>query len=132
MPIYEYKCDKCGHLFEVLQTKNKQSEKCEKCGAKAPKLPASRVGFVFKGSGFYVNDYKKSGSSSGSTGKTEDRGQKSEGGGSDAQKSGSGSQKSEAVKTAKAEDRSQGSEGGKKAGGTEARKKPRAEDGKGS
>ena len=129
MPIYEYKCDKCGHLFEVLQTKNKQSEKCEKCGAKAPKLPASRVGFVFKGSGFYVNDYKKSGSSSGSTGKTEDRGQKSEGG-ADAQKG--GSQKSEAVKTAKAEDRSQGSEGGKKAGGTEARKKPRAEDGKGS
>jgi putative FmdB family regulatory protein len=59
MPIFEYKCGKCGSVFEVLQTKSKAAEKCEKCGAKARKLPASRVGFVFKGSGFYVNDYSK-------------------------------------------------------------------------
>ncbi|GEM_PF-150139 len=71
MPIYDYKCSKCGHVFEVLQTKNINMEKCEKCGSKAKKLPAMRVGFVFKGSGFYVNDYGK---------KTDGTGKKNTGG----------------------------------------------------
>ena len=62
MPIYDYKCSKCGHVFEILQNKVIDIEKCEKCGAKAKRVAANRVGFVFKGSGFYVNDYKKSGS----------------------------------------------------------------------
>ncbi|OGF50977.1 MAG: hypothetical protein A2231_06370 [Candidatus Firestonebacteria bacterium RIFOXYA2_FULL_40_8] len=103
MPIYEYKCAKCGNLFEVLQNKNIKSEKCEKCGTKALRVPASRVGFVFKGSGFYVNDYGK---------KTETRGQKSEGGGT-------GKTEDQGQKTVAGAGKT---EGGKKDGGTEARK----------
>lgn len=59
MPIYEYKCGKCGKVFEVLQKTNKRTEKCIHCRGTAKKLVSSRVGLVFKGSGFYINDYKK-------------------------------------------------------------------------
>lgn len=58
MPIYEYKCDKCTKVFEVLQKSNKQAEKCPKCGRPAKKMVSSRVGLMFKGSGFYETDYK--------------------------------------------------------------------------
>ena len=62
MPIYEYKCGKCNNVFEVLQKSNKQTEKCPKCKNPAKKMVSSRVGFQFKGAGFYSNDYKKSSS----------------------------------------------------------------------
>jgi len=58
MPIYEYKCKKCGNIFEVLQSTNKIKEICPKCKGEAKKLMSSKVGFVFKGSGFYITDYK--------------------------------------------------------------------------
>ena len=57
MPIYEYDCSKCGNTFEVLQDKNVTKEKCPSCGG-VSKKKMSVAGFVFKGSGFYVNDYK--------------------------------------------------------------------------
>ncbi|MEI7903826.1 MAG: zinc ribbon domain-containing protein [Candidatus Firestonebacteria bacterium] len=57
MPLYEYECNKCLNTFEVLQRKNVIKEKCPSCGGVSRKK-MSAAGFVFKGSGFYVNDYK--------------------------------------------------------------------------
>jgi len=61
MPTYEYECPGCGHAFEASQKITDQPlTKCPKCGKKIKKLISSGAGFIFKGSGFYANDYKKS------------------------------------------------------------------------
>jgi putative FmdB family regulatory protein len=68
MPTYDYECMECKHRFEMFQSmKDDPIEKCIKCGGKVKKLIGAGAGIIFKGSGFYVNDYKKSSSSSGST-----------------------------------------------------------------
>jgi putative FmdB family regulatory protein len=63
VPLYEYKCAKCGHKFEKIE-KHSASEvkKCPKCGANAPRQ-ISTSGIQFKGSGWYVTDYAGKGSS---------------------------------------------------------------------
>jgi putative FmdB family regulatory protein len=57
MPIYEYKCTKCGKDFEVMQ---KMSEApltiCKSCGGELKKL-ITNTSFVLKGGGWYVTDY---------------------------------------------------------------------------
>lgn len=59
MPIYEYKCEKCGDVFEVRQNYSDQPVTVhEKCGGQVEKL-ISAPSFQFKGSGWYVNDYGK-------------------------------------------------------------------------
>jgi len=60
MPTYEYKCDKCGHLFEQMQgITSKSLRKCPKCGKLALKrLIGTGAGLIFKGSGFYATDYR--------------------------------------------------------------------------
>ncbi len=59
MPTYEYICTECEHKFDVFQSMNDSPiEKCEKCDGKVRKLFGG-AGIIFKGSGFYVNDYKK-------------------------------------------------------------------------
>lgn len=64
MPTYEYACDTCGGRFDVFQSMNDAPvEKCSSCGAPVRRLIGGGVGIIFKGSGFYVNDYKGSGSS---------------------------------------------------------------------
>jgi putative FmdB family regulatory protein len=61
MPIYEYKCQNCGHHFEELQKITEESLViCPKCSKKALKrLIGAGSGVIFKGSGFYHTDYKK-------------------------------------------------------------------------
>jgi putative FmdB family regulatory protein len=62
MPTYDYECTECKHRFEMFQSiKDDPIEKCLKCGGKVKKLIGGGVGIIFKGSGFYVNDYKKGG-----------------------------------------------------------------------
>jgi putative FmdB family regulatory protein len=62
MPTYEYKCPKCGTEFEAVQKMSaKPVAKCPKCGAKAVRLMSVGAGLVFKGSGFYLTDYGRSG-----------------------------------------------------------------------
>ena len=60
MPLYEYQCEKCGDLFEVMQKfADEPLTVHEKCGGHVHRqisAPALR----FKGSGWYVNDYAKS------------------------------------------------------------------------
>lgn len=61
MPLYEYKCVKCGHLFEKIESHSASTtKKCPKCGAKAPRQFAAPA-IQFKGSGWYVTDYAKGG-----------------------------------------------------------------------
>ncbi len=61
MPIYEYECAKCKAHTEVFQKMNdKQPTKCRKCGGRLEKL-ISAPAIQFKGSGFYLTDYGRSG-----------------------------------------------------------------------
>ena len=62
MPTYDYKCPKCGTVFERVQKmKDPHVAKCPKCGAKAERQLSGGHGIVFKGSGFYETDYKRAG-----------------------------------------------------------------------
>lgn len=59
MPIYDYKCQKCGYVFEKRQTISDEKLKtCPKCGGDVKRLVGSGIGIIFKGSGFYETDYK--------------------------------------------------------------------------
>jgi putative FmdB family regulatory protein len=56
VPIYDYRCDHCGHAFSVVQSyKDEPVQKCPSCGKKPRRLivPAA---IVFKGSGWYKTD----------------------------------------------------------------------------
>ena len=58
MPTYEYKC-KCGEEFELFQSiTSKPEAKCPACGKKAKRLMSAGAGLIFKGTGFYITDYK--------------------------------------------------------------------------
>lgn len=59
MPLYEYECPKCGR-FEVLQKMSDAPLTRHDCGSEVSKLMSASA-FAFKGSGFYITDYKKSG-----------------------------------------------------------------------
>lgn len=77
MPTYEYKCEACGHGFERFQPiTSAPVKKCPECGKnKVRRLIGTGAGLIFKGSGFYITDYRsegyksaeKSDSSAGST-----------------------------------------------------------------
>ena len=68
MPIYEYLCKKCGHRFEEIKKfSDKQPTKCLKCGGVIEQV-ISAPAVQFKGSGWYVTDYAKKGSSGTGTG----------------------------------------------------------------
>lgn len=59
MPLYDYKCAKCGHIFEVMQKISEEPLKfCPQCKGQIKRL-ISPAGIIFKGSGFHVNDYSK-------------------------------------------------------------------------
>ena len=60
MPTYEYQCSTCGHRFEKFQSFSEDPVKeCPVCGQSVKKLISSS-GIIFKGSGWYINDSKKS------------------------------------------------------------------------
>jgi putative FmdB family regulatory protein len=57
VPLYEYKCVKCGHRFEKIESVSAAAtKKCPECGGKAERLLAAPA-IQFKGSGWYVTDY---------------------------------------------------------------------------
>ena len=61
MPIYEYRCSKCGHQLDALQ---KLSEapltQCPACGEATLVKQVSAAGFQLKGSGWYATDFRGS------------------------------------------------------------------------
>jgi putative FmdB family regulatory protein len=57
LPLYEYKCQKCGHRFEKIESLSaSMTKKCPKCGGTAERMLAAPA-IQFKGSGWYVTDY---------------------------------------------------------------------------
>jgi putative FmdB family regulatory protein len=62
MPTYDYVCRSCGHTFEAFQSMLDQPMvTCPQCAEPSLKrLVGSGAGLIFKGSGFYITDYKKS------------------------------------------------------------------------
>jgi len=59
MPTYEYQCRKCQRHHEAFQSITaKPLTKCPRCGGKLKRLISSGSGFLFKGSGFYITDYR--------------------------------------------------------------------------
>lgn len=67
MPTYDYSCEACGHHFEHFQSMtSRRLRTCPECKKKALiRLVGSGAGLIFKGSGFYETDYKRSGSGQG-------------------------------------------------------------------
>ena len=73
MPNYDYECKTCGYTFEVFQNMSDPVLKsCPKCGKGVRRLIGGGLGVIFKGSGFYVTDNKKSSSALTGGGKTQD------------------------------------------------------------
>jgi putative FmdB family regulatory protein len=65
MPTYEYECKKCGNTFDLFQSMADEPVKiCPTCGGEVRRLINGGTGIIFKGSGFYINDSKKTQSSS--------------------------------------------------------------------
>jgi len=63
MPTYDYKCTACGHTFEQFQSiMAPPVKRCPVCGkAKVKRLIGAGAGLIFKGSGFYITDYRDAG-----------------------------------------------------------------------
>jgi putative FmdB family regulatory protein len=101
MPLYEYKCAKCGDVFELIQKfSDEPLHEHPGCGGAVEKL-VSVSALQFKGSGWYVNDYgKKNGGGSGKDSGGKDSGGK-EKSKSESSDSKSDSKKSESAETAK-------------------------------
>ncbi len=59
MPTYEYKCKKCGFQFEVFQSMTDEPlNQCPTCKGELVRLIGAGAGLIFKGSGFYITDYR--------------------------------------------------------------------------
>jgi len=71
MPTYDYVCAACDHAFEHFQSiSDKLLRTCPQCKKRRLERQfGTGIGVVFKGSGFYETDYKRSGSEGGDTGK---------------------------------------------------------------
>ena len=96
MPTYEYVCTACGHEFELVQRMSDPPRKrCPQCGKKVERKIGTGAGIIFKGSGFYITDYRspeyqakrKAESAAASGGGAESGGAK---GGADGKSSGAG------------------------------------------
>lgn len=64
MPTYEYVCSKCEKAFEAFQSMNdKPLTKCpdKACKGRVKRLLGTGAGLIFKGSGFYITDYRSEG-----------------------------------------------------------------------
>ncbi len=60
MPTYDYVCNDCTETFEMFQSMNDDHAKeCPKCTGTVKRVFSPGAGLIFKGSGFYITDYKK-------------------------------------------------------------------------
>ena len=62
MPTYEYKCLNCDTRFDQFQSITEDAiEQCPTCNGKVKRLIGAGAGLIFKGSGFYITDYRSDG-----------------------------------------------------------------------
>jgi len=61
MPTYEYECGNCGHRFEKFSPRitDATHTKCPQCQGSAKRLISGGAGLLFRGSGFYITDYRR-------------------------------------------------------------------------
>lgn len=60
MPTYEFKCERCGNAFEeFLSITSESFYDCPVCGNPARKKISAGIGLIFRGSGFYITDYRR-------------------------------------------------------------------------
>ena len=70
MPTYEYLCRQCNHRFEEFQSITASPlDTCPRCSGEVERLIGTGTGLIFKGSGFYITDYKNSNGSASSPSK---------------------------------------------------------------
>lgn len=73
MPTYDFKCPD-GHIFEEFQRINEPpTVACPTCGKPSVRMIGAGSGLMFKGSGFYITDYKKNGNASSSNGEKKEK-----------------------------------------------------------
>src|ERR1700686_5762504 len=97
MPLYEYKCEKCGHQFEKIQKfSDKMLKKCPECGGRIEQM-ISAPAVQFKGFGWYVTDYANKSHAPSSDGAKDSKDSKKDGGKSEGSSS-EGSSKDSASK----------------------------------
>jgi putative FmdB family regulatory protein len=115
MPIYEYRCEKCGKVFEILQRFSDAPLKVhEDCGGEVEKL-ISHSAFQLKGSGWYQTDYAKSssvppvakGEGKQESGSSESQSSASDGKSSEGKTDGSSNSKSESKSESKGESKTE-------------------------
>ena len=60
MPTYVYRCRSCGRQFEHLEKMSSRTKtrKCPACGGRAERQISGGAGFLFRGEGFYITDYR--------------------------------------------------------------------------
>ena len=100
MPTYEYECKKCGHQFEQFQSITAEAlTSCKKkgCRGRVRRLISSGAGLLFKGSGFYITDYRSDSYKKAEKADSKDSSKKSEG----AEKKGKSESASTSKETAK-------------------------------
>jgi putative FmdB family regulatory protein len=62
MPTYHYICPNCGHSYDKMQKISDETPaECPECRTPGERQISGGAGLVFKGSGFYITDYKRSG-----------------------------------------------------------------------
>ncbi len=100
MPTYDYQCSECGHVFELRQSFDSEPlGTCPLCGSLA-RRKFHAVPIIYKGTGFYTTDYKKSGYSGVSKNENEEDGSKEKAKTAKASTTDSSSDKAEAAKEA--------------------------------
>src|SRR5512132_2701154 len=106
MPTYDYRCDACGHQWEQFQSRSAAPiKRCPSCGkAKAKRLIGTGAGLIFKGSGFYITDYRDAG--------YKEKAKAESGGGADSKGDAKPDTKSEGKSESKSESKSGGEGGG--------------------
>ena len=78
MPTYEYACKECGFRFEEFQSIVSEPIRiCPKCKGDVERLINGGIGLIFRGSGFYLTDYKNSNSSTSKSKESSDSGKES-------------------------------------------------------
>jgi putative FmdB family regulatory protein len=64
MPTYDYRCEACGHVFELFHRMSEDpTPDCPECGQSCERMISGGAGLIFKGSGFYATDYGAAGRS---------------------------------------------------------------------